>query len=121
MSRSSDCIILLNFLNASGQQSLRKMQEQTGIPFATIREYINPNVLTRKSWQDIQAMKGKPFYDYYITTIENPDSSGCQINISKFPYLEHYGRKYGFFVYYSKDKSKVFVEKLSEEDQWKLI
>lgn len=122
ITRSSDCIVLLTFLEASGQQSLRKMQEQTGIPFATIREYISPVVLVRKSWKEIEEMKKRrDSYEYYLSTIEKPDKEGCYINLSKFKYLQHYGSQYGYHVYFSEDKNRVFVHKIPEADYWSLV
>lgn len=122
MSRSSDCIVLLAFLEASGQQSLRKMQAGTGIPFATIREYISPVVLVRKSWVEIEEMKKRrDSYDYYLSTIEKPDKTGCYINLSKFKYLQHYGSQYGYHVYYSAEKKRTFVHKLDNDDHWTLV
>lgn len=97
------------------------MQEETGIPFATIREYINPNVLVRKTWKEIEQMRRKKSYEHYISTIERPDKDGCYINLSKFSYLQHYGMKFGYYVYYSPEKNRVFVEKIDGDDYWDLV
>lgn len=123
MTRFDDCLTLLHYLETSGQSSLRKMQEDTGIPFSTIREYINPTVLCRKSWDELERMKkNNPFvYSYYITTIENPDKDGCQINLSKFTYLQKYGLLHGYHVDYNHSQKKVIVNKMNEDDFWDFV
>lgn len=117
VSHADDCIILLKYLEVSGQQSLRKMEKDVGIPFSTIREYINPKVMARRSWDSIMQLRNNNgAYAHYMSTIEKSDSSGCSINISKFNYLQHYGMHYGYYVYYSEEKNKVFVEKIDVHD-----
>lgn len=123
MTHLDDCIVILEYLAASGQQSLRKMQADTGIPFSTIREYINPKVLVRKSWATIESMrKNQKAYEFYVSTLEKPDKEGASINISKFGYLQHYGMRYGYYVYFSQEKHKIFVEKITNlDDFWTLV
>lgn len=97
------------------------MQEETGVPFATIREYINPQVLARKTWDEIKEMKKRNSYEHYLSTIEKPDQAGCYINLSKFKYLEHYGMHYGYHVYYSEEKKRIFVHKIDVDRFWSFV